>query len=98
MLVRIVKMEFKPENVAAFLPIFDKHKLKIRAFAGCQFLELYQDKNQRNIFFTYSYWENEQALENYRKSELFVQVWSKTKSLFKNKAQAWSVDKVASLK
>jgi len=98
MFVRIVKMDFKPDKLVDFKKIFESHKLKIRAFAGCQFLELYQDKNKPNIFFTYSYWENEQALENYRQSDLFVQVWSKTKQLFQNKAQAWSVNKVASLK
>jgi len=98
MFVRIVKMDFNPDKIANFKDIFESHKLKIRAFAGCQFLELYQDKNQPNIFFTYSYWKNEQALENYRKSDLFLQVWSKAKQLFQNKAQAWSVNKVASLK
>jgi hypothetical protein len=30
------------------------------------FLELYQDKNNKSIFFTYSYWETENDLENYR--------------------------------
>jgi len=98
MFVRIVKMDFRLDKIADFISVFETHKLKIRAFMGCQFLELYQDKNQPNIFFTYSYWENEQALENYRKSDLFIQVWSKAKQLFQNKAQAWSVDKVASLK
>ncbi len=98
MFVRIVKMDFHLDKIADFKEIFELHKLKIRAFTGCQLLELYQDKNQLNIFFTYSYWDDEQALENYRKSNLFIKVWSKTKKLFQNKAQAWSVNKVASLK
>jgi len=98
MFVRIVKMDFHPNKIADFKEIFKTHKLKIRAFTGCQFLELYQDRNQPNIFFTYSYWDNEQSLENYRKSDLFVEVWSKTKKIFQNKAQAWSVNKVTSLK
>lgn len=98
MFVRIVKMDFNPENITAFLDIFNKNKSKIRAFKGCSFLELYRDKNTSNIFFTYSYWEDEAALENYRTSTLFTEVWSQTKVLFQNKPQAWSVDKVASLK
>jgi hypothetical protein len=36
-------------------------------------------------------------LETYRHSELFKEVWSKTKPLFNAKPEAWSVDKVASL-
>jgi quinol monooxygenase YgiN len=98
MFVRIVKMDFNPKNITAFLDIFDKNKSEIRAFKGCSFLELYRDKNVPNIFFTYSYWEDEAALENYRTSTLFIEVWSQTKVLFQNKPQAWSVDKVVSLK
>ena len=54
MFTRIVKMEFKSEEVINFLSKFDIVKEKIRAFEGCTFLELYQDKNNKNIFFTYS--------------------------------------------
>lgn len=98
MFVRIVKMDFNPNKISDFLEIFNTNKLKIRAFTGCQFLELYQDKTKPNIFFTYSYWEDESALEKYRNSELFIKVWSQTRLLFNNKPEAWSVDKVASLK
>lgn len=90
-------MDFKSDKIVDFLKIFNNHKTKIRAFAGCQFLELYQDKNKPHIFFTYSLWEDENFLENYRNSELFVQVWSQTKLLFNNKPEAWSVNKVDSL-
>ena len=98
MFVRIVKMDFKPENVPTFLDIFNSSKNKIRAVKGCELLELYRDKNNPNIFFTYSYWTDEDALENYRTSALFKKVWGATKILFQNKPQAWSVDKVTSLK
>lgn len=97
MFVRIVKMGFHEENVAAFLTIFDDKKEKIRSNKGCQLLELYRDKNDPTIFFTYSYWETEQDLENYRNSELFKVVWTKTKALFNTKPEAWSVDKTVSL-
>jgi hypothetical protein len=98
MFVRIVKMTFKPENIDLFLAIFEAHKEKIRNSKGCNLLELYRDKTNMNIFFTYSYWQTEQDLENYRNSDLFKLVWPKTKILFNTKAQAWSVDKTYSLK
>jgi heme-degrading monooxygenase HmoA len=41
---------------------------------------------------TYSIWENTDALENYRKSDLFKEVWSQTKMLFAAPAQAWSLE------
>ena len=97
MFVRIVKMSFAEENIPAFLENFELMKDKIRNASGNRFLELYQDKNNKCIFFTYSYWETEQDLENYRKSELFTEVWAFTKKLFNNKPEAWSVDKLVSL-
>lgn len=97
MFTRIVKMEFKKEKVQDFLHNFEAVKENIRHFPGCEFLELYQDKDNTNIFFTYSKWNTETDLENYRNSELFQQVWSFTKTLFSAKPQAWSVDTVRSL-
>ena len=97
MLVRIVKMSFNPLKIEEFVANFEKHKALIRNFSGCRLLELYRDKTHTNIFFTYSYWDNEADLENYRQSELFAAVWSQTKVLFNDKPQAWSVEKMISL-
>jgi heme-degrading monooxygenase HmoA len=98
MFVRIVKMSFHEENIPAFLGNFELMKAKIRNSHGNRLLELYQDKNDPRIFFTYSYWETEQDLENYRQSELFYDVWQFTKKLFNAKPEAWSVDKLISLR
>ena len=97
MFVRIVKLSFHKEHIPAFLANFEIMKERIRNAPGNRFLELYQDKNNSSIFFTYSYWETEADLENYRNSELFNEVWSFTKKLFNDKPEAWSVDKLASL-
>ncbi len=97
MLVRIVKMSFDPKKIEDFLANFETNKSKIRQFNGCQFLELYRDKHNTNVFFTYSYWNSEQDLEHYRHSDLFKGVWAKTKPLFNAKPEAWSVDKIVSL-
>ncbi|CAM1353203.1 MULTISPECIES: putative quinol monooxygenase [Tenacibaculum] len=97
MFVRIVKMSFHSEKTEEFLANFNEKKEYIRKSSGCRLLELYRDKTNPNIFFTYSYWETEEDLENYRNSELFKGVWAKTKILFNDKPVAWSVDKLASL-
>lgn len=96
MFIRIVKMRFKKNKIDEFLSNFNKNKDKIKSFKGCNFLELYRDKNDPTIFFTYSYWESEIDLENYRNSELFKNVWNNTKQLFDDKPEAWSVDKIYS--
>ena len=97
MLTRIVKMSFEADNINEFLSNFEANKTKIRHFKGCCFLELYRDQNNTNIFFTYSYWNSEDDLNNYRNSDLFKGVWAKTKPLFNAKPEAWSVDKLVSL-
>lgn len=98
MLVRIVKLSFKPEKIEEFLSNFETSKTKIRGFKGCNFLELYRDQNNTDVFFTYSYWNTEKDLENYRNSELFKGIWAVTKPMFNAKPEAWSVDKLATLK
>ncbi len=82
MLIRVVRMVFAAEKVPEFLAVFNDSKDQIRGFAGCRHMELLQDLNDPNIFMTYSHWESEEHLNNYRKSALFGQVWPATKKLF----------------
>lgn len=97
MLVRIVRMTFQEDKVHAFLENFEANKEKIRHFPGCQYLELWRDKKFKNIFMTYSHWDSEEALNQYRDSELFKSVWSYTKTLFSDKPKAFSVEKIDKL-
>ena len=91
MIVRIVKMTFRHDAIDEFTALFEDRRMRIRNFAGCSHLELWQDNTEPNIFFTYSTWESQQALDHYRFSELFKDTWSKTKALFAAPPQAWSV-------
>lgn len=91
MIVRIVKMTFREEEVNNFLTLFEERKKLIRGFEGCNHLELWQGANEDNVFFTYSIWDSEEHLDHYRFSELFKDTWAKTKALFEDKPQAWSV-------
>lgn len=93
MIVRIVKMVFLPDQVQSFVQLFDERKERIRNFKGCHHLELWKESGKENIFFTYSHWENEQALDHYRFSEFFKETWGLTKALFAQKAEAWSVER-----
>ena len=89
MIRRLVKMTFQPDKTDDFIAIFEESKMKIRAMPGCHHLELWR---KDNIFFTYSIWEDEHALNHYRFSELFKTTWAKTKALFAEKAEAWSLE------
>ena len=94
MIIRIVKMSFSPDKTEDFLKIFNRSKEKIASVDGIISLELVRDRDNKNIFFTISKWENEDFLEKYRKSELFQNTWSKTKILFNEKPQAWSTETI----
>lgn len=91
MIKRIVKMTFKPENIPEFTTLFHAKKELIAAFAGCTHLELLQDVDNKNVFFTFSLWENADDIENYRQSDLFKSIWAETKVLFDDKPEAWSL-------
>lgn len=82
MIIRVVRMTFKEEAIDQFLEIFDRSKEKIRSFPGCQHLQLLVDAHAPNVFSTYSIWQAESDLNNYRDSELFGQVWPETKKFF----------------
>jgi len=93
MIKRIVKMTFREDAVQTFrADVFEHSKDRIRAFPGCLHMELLQNLKQPNVLFTLSFWENEEALEAYRQSELFQTTWAKTKVLFAEKAEAWSLE------
>lgn len=94
MLIRIVKMTFREDEIDTFKDFFEQRKEKIRSFEGCQHLELWQEALHKNIFFTYSIWTNEIALLHYRNSAFFKDTWRQTKLLFAGKAEAYSINQL----
>ena len=91
MIVRIVQMTFQQDKIGDFTALFEERKATIRSFPGCSHVELWQDTRHENIFFTYSHWASEAHLDHYRFSEFFKDTWGRTKALFAEKPQAWSV-------
>ncbi len=94
MIIRIVKMTFKHEEIENFLALFHTVKDDIRNSEGCSDLALWNDTFHRNILFTYSIWESQKHLDQYRNSELFNTTWAKTKIKFSGKPEAWSVEQL----
>lgn len=89
---RIVKMTFQEEYRATFENYFDSIKYKVGGQPGCSGVNLLKDVSNNGVYFTYSYWENEKALNAYRDTELFAEVWPKVKKWFSHKAEAWSTE------
>ncbi len=90
MITRIVKLQFQAEKVADFLLIFNETKLMVSNFEGCLGMQLLQDVKDSSVFFTYSQWQNEDALLNYRQSDLFKGLWKSIKPNFEIPAEACS--------
>ena len=90
MITRIVKLTILPEKMDDFIGAFNKHKYDIKSFDGCNHLELLADVSENGVVFTYSKWDAEDDLENYRHSELFKSIWSYVKPMFCDKPEAWS--------
>jgi quinol monooxygenase YgiN len=94
MITRIVRMVFKEDNRDDFLRIFNNASDQIRAFDGCEHLELHRDHHDPNVFYTKSLWLSQEHLDIYRGSDLFKQTWAQTKRLFDDKPMAFSLDKI----
>ncbi|HAK69835.1 MAG TPA: antibiotic biosynthesis monooxygenase [Cryomorphaceae bacterium] len=89
MIVRIVKLSIDPnsEKGTSFRRLFLESKEHIAGQTGCHKVILLESQSH---FFTHSTWDSEEALDNYRKSDLFGDVWPKTKALFYDKPEAWT--------
>lgn len=94
MIVRIVRMHFRPEAVVPFMELFRESYPHISTFPGVLRLDLMRDARHPEVFYTYSHWTGEEALEAYRVSPLFEDVWARTKVLFAEKAKAYSLEAV----
>lgn len=90
MIIRIVKLTITPSKSNDFITLFKNNKNLIESYKGCLKVELLQDKKYDNIFFTYSHWEKETFLENYRHSAVFSKIWKEVKPMFCGKPKAWS--------
>lgn len=96
MINRIVKLTFKENHIPEFKKLFEDNWREIKNQKGCFDVKLLQDKNNPTIFFTYSLWDSNESIENYKNSELFKYIWPKTKALFGDKPEAWSTEVVQS--
>lgn len=82
MLLRTVRMTFRPDRLGDFLVMFDDVRPRIAAAPGCRHLELWQDARFPNVLTTFSRWDDAEALDAYRHSDLFRETWARTTPLF----------------
>jgi heme-degrading monooxygenase HmoA len=90
MIIRIVRMSFRPEALEAFEQLFQRTAPRIRAVEGCRRLELWKSVSGDHVRTTFSLWESEGHLDAYRSSELFRTTWARARELFSARAVAES--------
>jgi heme-degrading monooxygenase HmoA len=83
-------MSFKSEHCDDFIALFDHYKSHIRSAQGCTYLSMWRCKDEPNVFFTYSHWNQSEDLEAYRTSAIFAEVWPLTKRMFDAAPAAWT--------
>lgn len=96
MIKRIVKLTIRAEEVDAFAAIFRQSRETILSMPGCHHVECLQSVDDPRVFFTYSHWYDVDSLNAYRHTDVFADIWKRTKALFDQKAEAWSTNDVTS--
>lgn len=90
MITRIVKLTFEADKIDDFLTFFETIKHQVNTFPGCYGMRLLRDVNHPTIVMTYSNWDSDKSLNNYRDSAIFGTVWPTIKPWFGAKPEAWT--------
>lgn len=94
MITRIVLLPINPQSLQgeAFIDLFEKYKAHIAGSKGCCGVKMLRSEEH---FLTYSRWESEAHLNDYRKSAVFGEVWPQTKALFSGQPKAWTCEELS---
>ena len=91
MITRFVKLTIKESEIDTFKNIFKENQNVIMSSEGCFHAELLQDVEDPCVFFTFSKWESVVHLNRYRDSDIFREIWKRSKKTFSSSAEAWSL-------
>jgi heme-degrading monooxygenase HmoA len=89
MITRIVKLSFIDAYYLKFEEKFPAIQQIVLSSKGCNKVHLLKS-DQPGIYFTYSIWDDEILLNQYRNSSTFKEIWKEFKLHFKDDAQAWT--------
>jgi len=90
MIVRIVRLHIDEARLEAFDALFWRHRDAIASQPGCFGVELMSAKDHPGVRATLSRWKDVDALNAYRASEVFGEVWPATKALFADAPEVWT--------
>jgi quinol monooxygenase YgiN len=88
MIIRLVSLKCKPEDVDVFRLLLRESSPRVRQFPGCLSLQIANDIADPTSFFTVSTWRDVDALGAYRTSPLFAEIWPRAKLFLREPAWA----------
>ncbi len=94
MVIRLVRMRFRSEEVERFLALYDRAYPVIVKQPGCHSVQLVREVNDPTAFATWSVWNDEASLDAYRRSPFFRSFWQEVKALFRAPAEAVSFEEI----
>jgi len=93
-IVRLVRMRFRPEEVERFLALYERAYPVIVGQPGCRSVQLVREVNDPAAFATWSVWNDGASLDAYRRSPFFRSFWPEVKALFCAPAEAVSFEEI----
>ncbi len=90
MITRIVELQIQAHQIDVAKQLLKEVAPKVRSMPGCSRLEIMFGIHKKARVTTYSYWDSEKDLNDYRDSEVFQKFWKSIKPMFSEKARAWS--------
>ena len=94
MLIRLVRMYFRPDEVERFLTMYEQTRPIIASQPGCRSVQLVRQIDDPAAFATWSIWDDQAALDAYRRSEFFRSFWPEVRALFRAPAEAVSFEQI----
>jgi quinol monooxygenase YgiN len=91
MIKQIIKFDIKPEHISEFKSAIISTKKEAVKEAGSLEISLFQDKNQPNIFFEYSRWQDQAAVDAHRKKSHTVKIVELADTLSQTPVQAMNL-------
>lgn len=92
MIIRLVRMRFRPDQVERFLALYEQAHPIIAGQPGCRSVLLVRQLDDPAAFATWSVWDDAAALDAYRRSAFFRGFWPDVKALFRAPAEAVSFE------
>ena len=92
MIVRLVRLKFKPEHIEEFLAFYEQSRETIRHQQGCLTLSMLRETNDEAAFCTWSTWRSGRDLQQYRRSEFFRDFWPRVRAMLREPAEAVSYE------